>query len=533
MCEEGWESMQNQQYQYSVRGVDYQEHRPRFVQDWTEVGSGAGTDAGAGGALLLRIFRHFMTPSLVASVVGALFEADRRWNYLGKGTKKADSSLRGIYKTLAVKIRIYGMQGQGQGQGQGRAKRVRGQGQEGGQGEQGGKGQEQGGQEKGQGKKRSLDRAVEQARVHFEGLRMGALQDRARISKLLARFLLTQSHAAQLSANFQSGLSEVGDYLGGGEKLLSSFQDASDSSSSSSSNSSGSSSSSGAFSDKGVWFQQLVVKLSSGRSYLLHYLLQRREGGEEGRMAEVVEQWGGLVRAKGRAESILAFDGYFADHALRTHLLQQPFAFCASVRQQQFEDVFGMLRDMDGVGGVGRVDRGAGAVGGDRCMHRLQSHETLSYFGDAARGLGKKLCIGNCVRRVRATAVPGAGSSSGAGTSTGADTGAGLLSDTYREAFSQVDAFNAQLHGRKWPHKHGGNGVAGEEGHVDDFAFSALLQNVFNAYEDVCGAGAGLGAGGAGAGAGAGEYAFRPHCLALADALFIHAADGVESDDDV
>jgi hypothetical protein len=58
--------------------------------------------------------------------------------------------------------------------------------------------------------------------------------------------------------------------------------------------------------------------------------------------------------------------------------------------------------------------------------------------------------------------------------------------DHYKAMFSLCDHFNRALHDRKWPHKSGGRYMPGDLGHQHNFALSCLLQNVFNAYLDVC-----------------------------------------------
>ena len=57
--------------------------------------------------------------------------------------------------------------------------------------------------------------------------------------------------------------------------------------------------------------------------------------------------------------------------------------------------------------------------------------------------------------------------------------------DLQKASFSNCDKFNRELHGRTWPFKHGGFKRLGDEGAEDDFAFTTLLLNAFNAYRDI------------------------------------------------
>lgn len=57
--------------------------------------------------------------------------------------------------------------------------------------------------------------------------------------------------------------------------------------------------------------------------------------------------------------------------------------------------------------------------------------------------------------------------------------------DTYAVMMHSCDLYNRELNSRTWPHRHGGGEVMGEHGKLNDFAFSAILQNTYNAYINV------------------------------------------------
>ena len=59
----------------------------------------------------------------------------------------------------------------------------------------------------------------------------------------------------------------------------------------------------------------------------------------------------------------------------------------------------------------------------------------------------------------------------------------------YGKMFDPCDKFNKQVHGRIWPHRHGGKGRLGERGKFRLFAFGTVLLNTLNAFRDSSGVG--------------------------------------------
>ena len=57
--------------------------------------------------------------------------------------------------------------------------------------------------------------------------------------------------------------------------------------------------------------------------------------------------------------------------------------------------------------------------------------------------------------------------------------------DHYSCMYAACDRFNRNMHDRKWPHKTGGKNKKGEEGLQNSFAWSCLLQNIFNAHDSI------------------------------------------------
>ena len=91
----------------------------------------------------------------------------------------------------------------------------------------------------------------------------------------------------------------------------------------------------------------------------------------------------------------------------------------------------------------------------------------------------------------------------------GSTVGVPVCSD-YGKMFDPCDKFNKQVHGRIWPHRHGGKGRLGERGKFSSFAFGTVLQNTFNAFRDI-------------SGVGSDEYEYYYYCEELARQVYEYA----------
>ncbi|KAJ1424671.1 hypothetical protein B484DRAFT_398213 [Ochromonadaceae sp. CCMP2298] len=397
--EEGWEPMDVKKFKWVLPVVDPVLSKPVFHMHDHEG------------------FRIVDAPVLEA-VLGRLFEDNPRWNFLNSSTKKASTTHRHLYKFLAVKIRIYGLQACP-------SESVK--------------------------KPRPLTCSVNEAKTHFSGLRPNECQDAGRMLKLFTYFLFNQDHCLHLSFNFQQLLEEVGDHVAGDEKLYKFFGDAANIVHCPSKP------------DKiGHWFYQFMVKLRSGKPYMLVFFLRLSKPDLACNVVRMVDI--------GQPGTILAFDSYYMCKDVRTYLQEHKYQFryCASVQLKRFKPIFNAcLREME--------KQDADVVKpGDWCsIYRPESEETYSYVWDRQRGVNKKYCLTNLVTRMPRLARDKTGTSP-------------LLGyDTYKSTFALCDVYNRALHDRKWPHKSGGHGVAGEDCNMDNFAFASVLQNIFNAYDDI------------------------------------------------
>ncbi len=76
--------------------------------------------------------------------------------------------------------------------------------------------------------------------------------------------------------------------------------------------------------------------------------------------------------------------------------------------------------------------------------------------------------------------------------------------------FSLCDKFNRRLHDRTWPFRLGGGSNFGEKSAISNFNFSAILENVLNAYACLMKLSAD-------------DIDFQKECLELADEIFVYS----------
>jgi hypothetical protein len=316
-----------------------------------------------------------------------------------------------------------------------------------------------------------LKEAVEEARTHFSELhplfRNFGINH---ILKVIALGLLSGNISDALSLQFQDLVKHVGEYVAGDEKLL---------------HFTGNSGDIRKVVSKpdrvGLWFYQLCVKLSNKTSYLLYFKLHHSDEarGESIPVSSIVKTWGEIVKRKSDGKALLAMDSYYLDNAGRTWLRENKINYVASVTKERFPGLCNKLID--------KVEKPGQWEG----LHNSETGESFVYHWDTEKNAGKKFVISNAFKlhyeRYKTNIIP--------------------LYDHYKLTFKACDTFNAGLHDRTWPHKHGGRDAHGDLGLQSNFAMSCALQNVFNCYCDYNKIGSG-------------NYDFRELCIRLADELF-------------
>ena len=408
---------------------------------------------------LLQIFLDFFTPELIAQIRDSLYTSDAYWNRVDEKGGRARNNDIDIYKVMAIKIRIFGLHVV----------------------------PSEHKKPKGRKRDRPLLKAVKKAKKHFEDYYDHIpvkLQDDNRICRLLTHFLITHDHFELLSNNFAAALKSLGDYVAGDEKLLQFYGDAGDIVKCP-----------GKPDRIGLWFFQLVAKLSNGQCFLFDTSLKRAHGGTTITMLDVVERWAKVCIAKGPPHLILAFDSYYTSNDVRQYLasVRNRLRYVASLNPARFKDLTTIARQ-----NMLSTEMAVTKPGEWYGMFNENTNESFIFCWDEDRGVGKKYCLSNAVNQITRRGTSSAG------------TQLRGAYDIYKVCFSLCDKYNRALHDRKWPHKHGGRNVAGEWGHQDNYAWSCLLQNVFNLYNDA-------------RKVNILDYSFQDYCLTLADNLFEYA----------
>jgi hypothetical protein len=447
--EEGWELVDFKKYKYKHREVPVESAALLYKLSSSILFP----------LKLVDVFLRFYSADLMESMLRGHAAVNPVWNHLSKGSqsKRASTSLPDIYRALAVKIRLYGLQ------------------------------------QRPSEHERRLDpylSAVREALEHFAILHPKKAQDPYRVKKLLSCFMLTFEYFDELSINWQSVVRDVGEFIAGDEKLLKFFGQAGDICIIPTKP------------DKvGLWFYELVGRDKRGRMFLLDTKLQRaHSAGESITMVSIVERWGKVTFDLGHPETILAFDSHYMSKAGRLwlHNNNHRMRYTASVCKTHFGDLLGMAKWKYMCKYANHANKSKGQVRkpGDWCaIFKPETGESFAYVWDPDKGVGQKYNFSNClVKTLRRNTHDLEGRN---------QKGA---YDIYKHCFNLCDIFNRQLHDRKWPFKRGGRNTMGEWGHQDNWAMSATLQNVFNCWCDLTDF--------------TGVPEFKALCLRLADELF-------------
>ncbi|KAJ1420985.1 hypothetical protein B484DRAFT_433396 [Ochromonadaceae sp. CCMP2298] len=415
--EEGWELMDYTKFTYKHREVEAEASRLLYNLRSTEMFP----------LRLVDVFLKFFNRPLLESMLAGHLAHNPEWANLSKSckSKRADTSVPMLYRMIAVKIRLYGLQ--------------------------------QRPSEHCPIKNPFLS-AVKQATSHFDALYGCSGQDVNRTCKLISCFLCTHEYYDQLSANWQSVVREVGEFVAGDEKLLKFFGDAGDIIAVSSKPDS-----------VGLWFYELCAQDRHDRVFLLDTKLQRKHSPAETiTMMSVVARWGQIIMDRGRPQTILAFDSHSMCKDSRIWLDQHKdrLRYTASVTFKPFKE---HVRKVEALYLAGPAGNG---VGGDEVrkpgdwvgMFNPNTSEIFIYAWDEIKAIGHKYNLGNCmVKRARVNThdnelrhIKGA-------------------YDIYKYCFNLCDVYNRALHDRKWPFKRGGNGVADKAIYFRNYTNMSLL----------------------------------------------------------
>jgi hypothetical protein len=164
--------------------------------------------------------------------------------------------------------------------------------------------------------------------------------------------------------------------------------------------------------------------------------------------------------------TILVFDSYYMSQA-SNHCLSRTgpkVVFTASCKPDHFKPERLMLSR-----------EAADEPGDEQSIYNESTSELFTYHYDRQKGVGKKYNLSSGFIRSTSPAkieqyknfIPGY--------------------SHYKVLFEPCDKFNRNLHDRHWPYKRGGRNSKGAFGSQHDFLMACILQNTFNAHEEICG----------------------------------------------
>ena len=246
----------------------------------------------------------------------------------------------------------------------------------------------------------------------------------------------------------------------------------------------------------GLWYFELVCLLPNGLPFLLLFSIAEADEATNISTPVVVTtgQWLQLIQRHEKppgGQTIIVWDAFYADRATVELYCQQSAPFMCSVKPGRFKDVHELVSA--DVTKPGEWNAAFNANTNELYVHHWSRHTNV----------GKKSVLTNTMIRTNTTRR-------------GKKSFLIPAYDAYKEMFSICDIFNRNLRDRSWPLRQGGRDKYAEPGVEHNFAFSAVLQNVFSTYLSINKPDEEY------------DYEYSAFCTALADELFAHAVALVE-----
>lgn len=241
------------------------------------------------------------------------------------------------------------------------------------------------------------------------------------MTRLISRFLFSRDYFDEISANFQSVVLALVEFVSGDEKL---------------DHFTGNSGHIRKVPNKpakiGIWHYQLVGLMDTDKPYLLDASTScpNTSLGESNCMADVVRIVKHLNRYTPRAQTTICFDAHYNN--TRTILLQNEMKFSGAVKS-------GRLKAL-----VNKVQHLVTKPGEFGSLYSPTTNELFTLCWDENQNLGKKMVLTNALHRFEGCRhprfdVPGYSPH-------------GIM-------FSGCDRFNQYLSGRMWPFKRGASAI--------------------------------------------------------------------------
>lgn len=292
-----------------------------------------------------------------------------------------------------------------------------------------------------------LREAIKEALNHFREIspHNNNIPGIDKISKYLSCFTINSLLFEELSRNFQSGIIRFGRSVAGDEKLLYFTGETVDFRKVPSKPDS-----------KGIWFYELVCKLSKDLPYMLHMKLQteREDFGGTNSTKDVVSQWGEVVKRDNNTV-LLVFDSYYTTNDAIDDLERRGIKYIGGINVIRFKKHLILLNALSPP--IQKINDWS-------AIYNMTTKQLFVGYYSPNRKLGLKYVISNAFERVEGRMRPGFIP----------------VSQHYAIYFGSCDNYNKNLKDRIFCHKTGGNGMSGELGHHHKFAMACVMQNTYN-----------------------------------------------------
>jgi hypothetical protein len=291
------------------------------------------------GSLFLTIVDHHLLQDILSRLPPNALLIRRSPPYVFK------PSLKHLYLTLAISIRIIGLQNRPL---------------------------------KNRPHHRPLREAIKEALSHFSEIKPEAKSlGITLLEKLVSLPLFTAPIYEHLSLNFQKLVYQLGDSVAGDEKLF---------------HFTGNSGDVRLVPNKpariGLWFYQLCVQLPDGSSFLLWTRLHHSNGllGESMPTTTIIEAWADVVKRLGNADTLLTMDSYYLTADGKDILHRMGVKYLAAVTSVRFKSFHDYLSSKVTVQGQWAA------------IHNPTTSVTVLYNWSSNESIGKKMIMSNAFK---------------------------------------------------------------------------------------------------------------------------------------
>jgi len=223
----------------------------------------------------------------------------------------------------------------------------------------------------------SIKLAIEHFKRRFPDVK---ILSQYKFERLVSIPLFISEHFELISRNFQRIVLMLGDCVAGDEKLFRFTGDSKDIRL--------------VFSKPdriGLWFYQLCSPTASGGSYLLWAKLHDSDPsiGRVLSVSVIVNSWTNIVQTIGQPETILTMDSYYLDRAGKNLLAASQVKYIAAITEDRFKPFYELTQP--------KITKRGEWTG----LYNPNSSEIVVLYYSNDKNIGKKMVISNCMVKSR------------------------------------------------------------------------------------------------------------------------------------